>query len=133
MQSYQDLIDSLSDLVQDYGDGPELSGDYAARLYMVKRGKHYNEKEARQVLRGIARGLRDTARKLDAMAGPDNSNPAPFKVAEPVPGHMGGFEVRTRAGGLVAMMGHHPDKQNESKRYAYLIAKLMNQESRHDQ
>ena len=64
---YQDMIDGLGDIVQDHGDGPEMD-DYAHTLYMVMRGKHYDEPQARQVVKRVAQQMRDTAFKLEQMA-----------------------------------------------------------------
>ena len=73
MTTYSEMIDGLDDLVTTYEGNPEMQGDYAKRLYMVMRGKHYDEAQAREVLKNVAKNLREDADKLDALATPELS------------------------------------------------------------
>lgn len=55
---------SIDEIVIDYndGNGPQLRGDMVEKLYMIKRGKHYNEEQMGKILRGIARDFEQLAR-----------------------------------------------------------------------
>ena len=66
-KTYQEILDGLDELVVDYGEGPELVGGPAEILYRVKRGKHYNEAQARVIIKGVARDLYRTAYYLEKL------------------------------------------------------------------
>jgi hypothetical protein len=69
MTTYSEMLDGLDDIITCFDEGPEMN-DYAPRLYMVMRGKHYDEAQARQVLLEVAANLRADADKLETLAKP---------------------------------------------------------------
>jgi len=66
--SLVNVHDALSDIVEDCGDGPELTGGIVYRLAMIQRGKHYSQTGERVALRDIAEEMRELADRIENIA-----------------------------------------------------------------